>query len=84
MSPVWGALLSSSGLQVTRQDAVLPRTLISAMLLTHLPDHGSWSTLPVLQTEDQPQEPASELTWWGVGGNSRELEVQKGGVWPDL
>lgn len=57
---------------------------VSEMLLTHPPDHGSWNTLPVWQTEDQPKEPASELTWWGEGGKSREVEVQKGGVWPDL
>lgn len=74
-------------LRVTGNETRSSSTLyppVSEMLLPHPPDHGSRSTLPVWQTEDQPKEPASELTWWGGGEKSREVEVQKGGVWPDL
>lgn len=76
-APAWEAPLSSS----EKQDANLLYTLVSELRLTQtllLREHSVW------QTEDQPEEPASQLTWWGGSRKRREVEVRKGGAWPDL
>lgn len=82
MDYCWAPCLGSSPvlLRETRSKSPLyppvPEMLLPQPLL--LLEHSVW------QTEDQPEEPASQLTWWGGSRKRREVEVQKGGVWPYL
>ena len=82
--PVWGTPLSSSGTQRGDRVQFSPIPCGVRGVSDSNPVHCSWSTLPVWQTEDQPEElpPRAHLV-----GRRREEERGEGtkrGVWPDL
>lgn len=80
MDYCWAPCLGSSPvlLRETRSKSPLypsvPEMLLTQTLLLLEPS--------VWQTEDQPEEPASQLTWWGGSRKRREVEVQNGASGP--